>query len=221
MSTALWGENGVVGVVSLYSPGADAFTTEHQQVLELVARPVAAAVRRARQFEAECRSDLIDGETGLPNQRYLEHLLTTRGFSESLLMHSLGVLAIEWEGHATDTSALRNLATVTRAAVRVTDLMFRYGERELVVLVPDCGLDTGQLVAERVTASALQALGLDRSAVCVGLACAPGDGDTLSELVQAARARLRRQRGSAALAVTPTRRAAVGEFPDTEQAVPA
>src|SRR5262249_6241059 len=77
LSTALLAESGVIGVLSLYAPTADAFTPDHQQVLELVARPLAAAVRRACQFDRQRQSDLTDPETGLPNHRYLTHLLTT------------------------------------------------------------------------------------------------------------------------------------------------
>jgi GGDEF domain-containing protein len=201
LSTALCCAEGVIGVVSLYSPEPDAFTADHQQVLELVARPVAAAFRRARQFEVERQSNLTDPETGLPNHHYLTHLLTTHGFSESLLMHSLGVLAVEWDGQS-DPDTLRTLASATRGAIRVTDLTFRHGDSQLIVLIPDCDPETGQAIAERVTSSTLHALNGGATTICIGFACAPSDGDTLSELVQAAQSRLRRHRlSSVALTV--------------------
>jgi GAF domain-containing protein len=67
LATPLVCEEGTVGVISLYAPAPDAFSADHQQVLELVARPVAAALRRARQFELERRASLTDAETGLPS----------------------------------------------------------------------------------------------------------------------------------------------------------
>jgi GGDEF domain-containing protein len=187
-----------VGVVSLYSPDSDAFTADHQQVLELVARPLAAAIQRAREFERDRRSNLTDAETGLPNHRYLTHLLTTHGFSESLLMHSLGVLAVEWDPSQRTPERLRALADAARAAVRVTDLMFRHGEARLVVLIPDCDDETGRAIADRVTTTTQLAIKSEASSVRVGLALAPADGDTLAELMQAAQSRLRRHRAGAA-----------------------
>jgi GGDEF domain-containing protein len=81
-------------------------------------------------------------------------------------------------------------------------LTFRHGDSQLIVLIPDCDVETGQAVAERVTSSTVHALKGEGMAIRIGFACAPADGDTLSELVQAAQSRLRRQRSSsAALAV--------------------
>jgi GGDEF domain-containing protein len=199
LSTALVCGSGVVGVLSLYSPEPEAFTPDHQQIVELVARPVAAAVERALLFEAERQATLTDQETGLPNDRYLTHLLTTRGFSDSLLMHSLGVLAVEWDETHAAPGGLRDLAGALRGATRVTDLMFRHGEQQVVVLVPDCDGDIARTIADRVTSTVAAALHVEPAGVRIGLACAPDDGDTLSELVNAAQARLRRHRGSPSL----------------------
>jgi GGDEF domain-containing protein len=119
-------------------------------------------------------------------------------------MHSLGVLAIEWDCPPGAADLARALTDATRGAVRVTDLMFRHGDTQLVVLIPDCDTATGQIVSERVTVSALDALGHRGASVWIGFACAPADGDTLSELVQAAQSRLRRQRtGGAPLSIVP------------------
>jgi putative nucleotidyltransferase with HDIG domain len=221
LSTALRVGENAIGAVSLYSPDADAFTADHQQILELVAGPIAAAVQRARQFEVQRQSDLTDPETGLPNHRYLTHLLTTHGFSESLLMHSLGVLAVEWEHSLKAPDVLRRLADATRAAIRVTDLMFRQDDQQLVVLIPDCDPETGQMVADRVAASILGALDSEAAAVRVGLACAPIDGDTLTELVQAAQSRLRRQRTAGQVLAVVTRPPNTDDLPGAQRAIPA
>jgi GGDEF domain-containing protein len=218
LSVALAGAEGVIGVLSLYAHEPEAFSPDHQQVMELVARPLAAAVRHARQFDLRRKSDLTDAETGLPNHRYLAHLLTTDGFSESLLMHSLGVLAVEWNPPDEDSpELLRTLAHATRVAVRVTDLVFRQDDAQLIVLVPDCDAETGASLAERVSLSIRHALGAPMG-LRLAFACAPADGDTLSELTQAAQSRLRRQRpAGTGLSVVP------GHDPDLpgSRAIPA
>jgi GGDEF domain-containing protein len=127
-------------------------------------------------------------------------VLTTVGFSDSVRRHSHGVLALEWDDHGRAPEVLRALAQATRSAIRVTDLMFRQDERQLIVLVPDCDTGTGAALVERV--SAMLETALARAIVPrLGFACAPADGDTLSELIQAAQSRLRRQRPVTPLAV--------------------
>jgi putative nucleotidyltransferase with HDIG domain len=220
LSAVLSHEDSVLGVVSLYAPARDAFTADHQQVLELVSRPVAAALRRARQFERERQAHLTDVETGLPNHRYLTRLLTTHGFSDSPLMHSLGVLTVKWAGTLEAGGNLRTLADAVRGAVRVTDLMFRHGESQMVVLIPDCDPAMGEAVAERVAASALAGLPEGAGTVHTGFACAPADGESLSELIHAAEARLRRQRAPVALTMVPRGSDTEGSA-DAVRAVPA
>jgi putative nucleotidyltransferase with HDIG domain len=220
LSAALCCADGVIGVLSLYAPEPDAFDADHQQVLELVARPLAAAVRRARQFDLQRRLDLTDPDTGLPNHRYLSLLLTTDGFSESLLVHSRGVLAVAWDAERTAPAHLQRLAAATRAAVRVTDLVFRQGDTQLVVLIPDCDAATGACLTERLIAS-ISAAARDLTPVRLGFACAPDDGDTLTELVQAAEGRLRRHRPVAALSAVPRTGAASAGDTGASEAIPA
>ncbi|MGE3845182.1 MAG: HD domain-containing phosphohydrolase, partial [Vicinamibacterales bacterium] len=220
LSTKLVGPDGVIGVVTLYSPTSAAFSLDHQHVLELVARPIAAALARARRFDTERASNLTDAETGLPNERYLAQLLTTRGFSDSLLMYSLGILALEWDTHASSPDQLRRLAEAVRKAVRVTDLTFRHGEQRLVVLIPDCDSETGTAVSERVTMAVAAALG-SRNVVHTGFASAPADGDTLTELVQAAQSRLQRQRNGGALMVVAHHPPDSGDASGAPRAIPA
>jgi diguanylate cyclase (GGDEF)-like protein len=118
-------------------------------------------------------------------------------------MHSLGVLAIQWDGDVHGPEMLRSLASTTRSAIRVTDLVFRHGESQLVVLIPDWDLDTGHVIAERVLTNAVPTVDPVAAGLRIGFACAPADGDTLTELVQAAQSRLRQRRTAATLTVAP------------------
>ena len=53
-------------------------------------------------------------------------------------------------GHQTGDLALINLAAVIRKQLRETDLAFRYGGEEFLLLLPEIGLAKGLLVAEKL-----------------------------------------------------------------------
>jgi putative nucleotidyltransferase with HDIG domain len=182
----------VVGTLTLCAPGRQAFSQAHQDVVELLAGPLASALRRVQRFEEDQAAALIDEATGLPNDAYLARLLMTRGFSESVLLQSLGVVAIDVSPAPADAQVLPQVAAAVRAAVRVTDLVFRHGESQVVVLLPSCTAATGEAVLGRIAAGLRPVPGV--SSVRLGFSRAPNDGDTLTELIQAAQARLRRHR---------------------------
>ncbi len=60
-------------------------------------------------------------------------------------------------GHLAGDAALGRLGEILRRATRGTDLAFRYGGEEFLLLLPDVDLTGAIAVAERVRASALEA----------------------------------------------------------------
>ncbi|MGH9282358.1 MAG: GGDEF domain-containing protein, partial [Acidimicrobiales bacterium] len=53
-------------------------------------------------------------------------------------------------GHAAGDAVLAAVAARTKAELRETDVVGRYGGDELAVLMPDCSLEQGFQVAERI-----------------------------------------------------------------------
>jgi len=195
LSAPLIYDGALVGVLTLYAAVKDAFTDDHRRIMELAARQVAAAIAEARRFEQHQERTLVDERTGLPNAACLAHLLASRGFADTSASLSFGVLCLAagtGSGGKDDIDReMRDLAVVLQGVLRVTDLAFRYGARELIVLLPDAGPRVAKRVADRI----LQAVGSHPAtavlATRLGMAFSPADGAGIDELLQEARRRAR------------------------------
>ena len=164
LATPLCAGDAVVGVLALYAARREAFTSEQQQVVEFAARQIGPALERALSFEQERMASLFDAETGLPNEKYLERVLHSAIYCCHGNGPKPGVLLLSGTGvpeqatgpggdGATQSlpSRLLRLAATCRAAVRVTDLVFRTGDDEVAVLVTDSTPDAMAEIARRVT----------------------------------------------------------------------
>ncbi len=207
LATTLVSDGRTVGVLTLYGMKPDAFTPQHTKVVELVARQLGPVVEQAARFRDEQVSVLRDPQTGLPNHSYLERLVASPGFSDSLMMKALGVLRVslsvpdEADDAKRDTEMFR-VATAVTQAVRVADMVFRTDAREIVVLMPECDASAGELVERRILSGFLQgAAAPSRAVLSVGFGCAPLDGSTLEVLLDAAERRVSPRRPPSVLDV--------------------
>lgn len=102
---------------------------------------------------------LQDHLTGLGNRRLLDiHL--SRSFALALRYRqelSLVMLDVDHfkayndkHGHQAGDQALVKLAETIRQQLRETDLAFRYGGEEFLLLLPEIGMETGRQVAEKL-----------------------------------------------------------------------
>ena len=62
----------LIGVLSVYSEQAAAYSEQHIKLMSVLAPRLANAVAQARLFDEETNAHLWDRETGLPNGRYLQ-----------------------------------------------------------------------------------------------------------------------------------------------------
>jgi diguanylate cyclase (GGDEF)-like protein len=164
------------------------------------------------------RAALVDPLTGVANRRLAEASLTSHLAEVRRLGWPLGVLLADVDhfkavndrhGHATGDRALRTLAATMAGAVRVYDLVARWGGEEFLVLCP--GLQGADLIA---LAQRLRALvtrsdvplddgGSIQLTVSVGLAVARSD-DSPASLVARADAALYRSKADGRNRVTLT-----------------
>jgi putative nucleotidyltransferase with HDIG domain len=204
LATPLCARELVVGVLSLYGRARDAFTGDHQRVVEFAARQIGPALERALGFEQDRIASLFDGETGLPNERYLERVLGSAAYTARADGPKAGLLLIACvgsNGHPDAALApaargndggdfLLHLAATARTAVRVTDLVFRTGEHEVAILMSDSTAEAMTTVARRVA----EAMGGDGCAgagsnLRSGFALFPDHAAEPTDLPRAARAR--------------------------------
>ncbi len=132
---------------------------------ELVAR-VRTQVKRKRfshslreSVQASMDLAVTDGLTGLHNRRYLDSYLAGLFSEPSLRDRPVALLILDIDrfksindrfGHDAGDEVLREFATRIRAQTRGIDVVARYGGEEVVVVVPDTGLDAARQVAERI-----------------------------------------------------------------------
>lgn len=100
---------------------------------------------------------LRDPLTGLYNRRYMEDALTRyvslaerSGSATSVVMIDLDNFKRlnDEHGHPKGDAVLRDVATQLTAALRPSDVIARYGGEELIVILPNCGLEDAALKAE-------------------------------------------------------------------------
>jgi two-component system cell cycle response regulator len=132
---------------------------------ELIAR-VRTQVRRKR-FAERLRESVqvsmelavTDALTGLHNRRYLDSHLAALFDEATLRGRQLAVLVLDIDrfksvndtyGHDAGDEVLREFANRIRSLTRGIDVVARFGGEEIVVIVPDTGLDGARAVAQRI-----------------------------------------------------------------------
>ena len=193
LSAPLVSDGQLVGVLTLYAATSDPFSEDHRRIIELVGRQIAAAIAQARRFEQDRERSLVDEKTGLPNAECLAHLLASRGFAETSPNLSFGVLCLdlpEATGTESCDRSMRELAAGVQKVLRASDLVFRYGPRELIVLMPDTRPQVTKRVAERIVQAVGDGPSGDPPVARVGMAFATADGRGLEELLDKARRQL-------------------------------
>jgi diguanylate cyclase (GGDEF)-like protein len=150
--------------------------------------------------ESQKRSDsVVDALTGLPNRRSLEARFTelrasARGTSTplALLLCDLDLFKAvnDSHGHQRGDAVLVEAGEAIQRSLRPTELVYRIGGEEFLILLPGCDLDLALPVAERVREAVESARpgGLPVTA-SVGLGAAAGDDidfDTLFRTADAA-----------------------------------
>ena len=97
----------------------------------------------------ELPTSLVDEATGLPNRLHFDAVygavfhIGARGLP-------LAVVLLELEGPELDARALAKLGEAVRGATRQSDVQSRVGPRSVALLLLDCNVHGGRVVAERM-----------------------------------------------------------------------
>lgn len=144
---------------------------------------------------------LRDPMTGLYNRRYMEDTLDRflalaqrQNQETSVLMIDLDNFKLlnDEHGHAKGDAVLKDVASQIVGALRPSDVVCRYGGEELLVILPDCGLDDAMMRAEQVRAR-IEALSDPHGALIsasIGVAALPENAKSSSDLLSASDAAL-------------------------------
>lgn len=120
---------------------------------------VALALANRRVLETAQRQATTDGLTGLHNRHFLQEELRVLHALAERHRQAYAVVAIDVDGlkqlndtfgHEIGDLALRGFANTLRKTIRGSDIPFRTGGDEFLVIVPRGGLDEARVLAERV-----------------------------------------------------------------------
>lgn len=193
----------VFGLLTFGIEGKDAFDRlmEVRRLGRALADSVSLALSNIALRETLRTQSLRDPLTGLYNRRYMEDALDRyislaerSGTSTALLMIDLDNFKRlnDEHGHAKGDAVLRDVAAQLVAALRPSDVVSRYGGEELVVILPNCGLEDGALKAEVLRArieGLSEAHGIPISA-SIGVASVPETAVGMVDLIPVADAAL-------------------------------
>jgi putative nucleotidyltransferase with HDIG domain len=191
LSTPLLSGKTLVGVLSLYSSNKDAYSEEHERIIEVVARQVSAAILEAQNAGRVRTRSFKDESTGLPNLRHLIEFIEAQ-LADDERRHPFCLITIQFDlsptKSADETTEL--VVSGTRRALRPADLLFRSGTHELVALLLNTERNAAIAIGTRV-ASALGTLKSNAvlGSVRLGLACAPLDAADAERLLVVSRER--------------------------------
>ncbi len=187
-----------IGVLTLESARAGAFTTGDVQPLESVADICAAAIQNARYFDRVRQMAYVDGLTGIFNRRYFEMRVTEEMERARRYENALALIIVDIDhfkrlndefGHLLGDEVLRQVSTLFGQNLRKSDIVARYGGEEFVVLMPQTSVEHASAAAEKLrkTVETWTFPGVARPVtISMGVASFPADGDSRDALVAAA-----------------------------------
>ena len=140
---------------------------------------------------------LRDPLTGLYNRRYMEDMLDRFVRLAARKESSLAVVMIDLDhfkrlndqhGHLLGDAVLRAVAGAITETLRETDIACRYGGEELIVLLPDCDMESALMKAEeiRIRIEELSAAHGVPVTASLGVAAVPSTGSSVGDLVKSA-----------------------------------
>jgi diguanylate cyclase (GGDEF)-like protein len=198
---AALGETLGFAYLNLPTEAAQALTAARQalinEMVELAAMAIAGLNLRAKLENQSIR----DGLTNLFNRHFLEIALERELQRSARSGEPLALLMIDVDhfktfndvfGHEAGDLVLRELAGCLQSAVRVEDIVCRYGGEEFVILLPEIAperaLEAAERLRQRVSTMRLEHRGeaLRQTSISVGLATYPDLADNAVELLRMA-----------------------------------
>lgn len=149
----------VLGVLSVQSSQANAYSARHVQLVETIAAQSAIALENARLYDELRLLSSTDGLTGIFNYRSLMELGGMEFAKAHRFSRRLSLVFFDIDnfkdfnsihGHSTGNTVLVAVVDRVRGCVRGIDLFARYGGEEFVIVLPETPPGEAAIIAERV-----------------------------------------------------------------------
>jgi len=187
------------------------FPQEEVETLAAVAKQAAIVIENARLHERLEEQATTDPLTGLYNHRQIHERLDEEFARASRSSRPLAVMMLDMDnlkffndtcGHLVGDESLRFAAGLFSKALRVSDILGRYGGDEFLAVLPETGREQAEQIGQRIVsllaehpfsiADSGQRVPLG---VSIGVACYPEDGVGTRELLALADAALYEAKG--------------------------
>ena len=194
LSTPLMSNSVLVGVLSVYSTLAEAFTDDHRRLIEVIARHVSETLRQVTESESATMQPRDDAQ-GLPSRERVERFVAAE-IDLASTHANLSVIRIQVPSFENADSgrskANRVLAddivTAIKRVLRGADVLCRYSATEFVVVLTQTDSAAATAVANRISEMLTEVRPgvVEAAQPTFGVASAPADGLTLKDLVVSA-----------------------------------
>ena len=159
----------------------------------------------SRDFEHQYKLATTDGLTELYNHRYFQEQMKLNVENSKRYGNEFSMIILDIDffkkfndtyGHQSGDAVLRQVAQTLKRSVRATDIACRYGGEEMSIILPNTGKNvahsTAEKICERVSSNKFKLQGDTEVSVTIslGVSTYPQDGQTPSELIEAADKRL-------------------------------
>jgi diguanylate cyclase (GGDEF)-like protein len=187
----------VIGILIVGCKKPNAYNPEQVVLLEHLASQIAAPIENSRLFSRAEQVARVDVITDLFNRRHFDERMREEIDRHGRYGDILSILLLDLDnfkkyndtfGHLAGDRLLVHASELIKAAIRSSDLAFRYGGDEFAVILPNSSTMDAFSVAERIRekiAFEMASRQLDIT-ISIGVASWPGDGSTLDELCYAA-----------------------------------
>lgn len=160
---------------------------------------------KSRDFEMQYKLATTDGLTELYNHRYFQEQMRMQVEQSKRYNSSFSLIIIDIDffkkfndtfGHQSGDAVLRQVAFTLKKNVRATDIVCRYGGEEMSIILPNTTNDeaysTAEKICKRVAEKKFKLSGDKESNVTIslGVSSFPNDGNSASEIIDAADKRL-------------------------------
>ena len=160
---------------------------------------------KSRDFEQQYLLATTDGLTELYNHRYFQEQMKMQVEQSKRYDTPFSLIIIDIDffkkfndtfGHQAGDAVLRQVAQLLKHSVRSTDIVCRYGGEEMSIILPntskEVSVSTAEKICKRVAAKRFKLNNYQESNVTIslGVASFPEDGETPSDIIDAADKRL-------------------------------
>jgi diguanylate cyclase (GGDEF)-like protein len=187
------------GILAIAREECEAFPTEDEDVLRILADYASSAIANIRTFKEVESLSVTDELTRIYNYRFLKAALQREVERAARYGQVFSILMIDVDhlkkfnaanGHLAGSDLLRRLALILSESSRAIDLVAKYGGDEFLIILPqtntDGGVIMGNRICEAVAATQFPFTTAGDITVSAGVASFPQHGASMEALLAAA-----------------------------------